>query len=83
MKYIMFVFFVVASGGCFATDYEVDVCKLQSHSDRDIAYMQPCGEDRVSNNACSSGGWVSWEISSFQGQLMYSTALTALMAEKQ
>jgi len=64
-----------------AQDYEVSVCRLQSHSNSSQAYLQPC-ETWVSKNQCQNGIWVTWDTSKFEGQLMYSTAMAAMLAEK-
>ena len=53
----------------------------QSHTDKNIAFMRPC--EWKSKNSCPIDYWVAWDMSKNQGEAMYSTALTALVAEKQ
>lgn len=62
-----------------AEDYRVTVCSLQSHSVGNTAYLKPC-DTWVSKNACSSGSYVAWKMNEFQGQSMYSAALSALVS---
>jgi hypothetical protein len=63
-----------------AEDFEITVCNLQTHSDSDQAYLEPCG-GWPSKNGCNST-WLSWDMATFQGATMYSTALAALIANK-
>ena len=60
-----------------AGDYSFRVCQLQSHTDRNSAYIRPC-TPWVSQNGCA-GTWLTWEMSSYQGKSMYDTALKALL----
>ena len=62
-----------------ADDVVIKVCSLQSHSNGNGAYLKPCGA-WTTFNGCPSGAWVAWKMSEFQGQAMYSTALTALVS---
>ena len=69
------------SASALAVDVKVQVCDLQSHTDKNIAFMRPC--EWKSKNSCPIDYWVAWDMSKNQGEAMYSTALTALVAEKQ
>ncbi|MEI8611063.1 hypothetical protein [Enterovibrio norvegicus] len=63
-----------------AASYEtITVCGLQTHTNSNYAYLRVC-ESRPSNNGCSSGGFVSWNIADGQGKVMYSTAMAALVS---
>ena len=64
-----------------STDHRIKVCDIQSHSDSDSTYISPCGGWQSKNN-CPHNGWITWDMSQFQGQAMYSTALAALLADK-
>ena len=59
----------------------VEVCSVQSHVSGDSALLKAC-DKRTSYNGCLSGGWIAWVSSQDEGSKMYSTALTALVAEK-
>lgn len=69
------------SPAALAVDVKVQVCDLQSHTDKNAAFMRPC--EWKSKNSCPSDHWVAWDMSQHQGEAMYSTALTALIAEKE
>ena len=71
--------FVVSSA--YAVDYNIQVCDLQSHSNVNHAYLKPCGE-WASKNSCGDT-YVTWNMNSFQGKAMYTTALAALLADKE
>lgn len=61
-------------------DYEtVTVCTLQSHTNSNIAYIKVC-ESRSSNNGCKSGTFIGWNITDGQGNVMYSTAMAAMIS---
>ena len=64
-----------------STDYKIKVCDIQSHSTSNSTYISPCGGWPSKNN-CPHNGWITWDMSQFQGQAMYSTALAALLADK-
>ena len=82
MKKLLLIAMVFLGSQAFAADYSFNVCKLQSHTDRDTAYIAPCG-GWTSKNNCPSDGWLQWNMSSFQGQAMYSTAMAAMLSGKQ
>jgi hypothetical protein len=69
------------SSASFAAEYDVEVCGLQVSNIGDAAMLQTCNLWRSQNN-CGGNGWVVWDMSKFQGQAMYSTALTALATSK-
>jgi hypothetical protein len=73
-------FFLVASASA-AGDYSMKICKLQT-SDNGQAYLSPCGEWTTKHNCPSTGPWITWDTSTDSGKLMYSTALTAFVANK-
>ncbi|WP_064791926.1 hypothetical protein [Shewanella woodyi] len=62
-------------------DHKIKVCDIQSHSTSNSTYISPCGGWQSKNN-CPHNGWITWDMSQFQGQAMYSTALAALLADK-
>lgn len=72
--FVLFLFAMAAG----ATDYEIKVCRLQSHSTSNAAYLKPC-DTWETKNVCKAN-WVAWDVSEFQGEAMYSTALAALLA---
>ena len=59
----------------------VEVCSVQSHVSGDSALLKAC-DKRTSYNGCLSGEWIAWDSSQDEGSKMYSTVLTALVAEK-
>lgn len=73
------VFILLTSLSLKADDIAIKVCSLQSHSNGHGAYLKPC-DSWVTFNGCASGHWVAWKMNEFQGQAMYSTALTALVS---
>ena len=60
----------------FATDYNLEVCAIQSHNSSDVALIKAC-EGWESKNGCNNG-WIAWHASEHNGKAMYSTALSAL-----
>ena len=60
----------------YAADYDITICKIQSHSTNNNAYIKPCA-GWGSKNGCLGGGWLTWDISRGQGAHMYNTALEA------
>ncbi len=63
-----------------AYDYEtVTVCALQTHTNSNYAYLRVC-DARPSNNGCKSGSFISWNITDGQGNVMYSTAMAAMVS---
>ncbi len=81
MKLLGFVVVFLFSGAVAAADYSIKICNIQAQTDRDDVFIQPC-ENWTSKNSCSNGGWITWSANSFQGQAMYSSAMAALMADK-
>ena len=65
-----------------AADYSVYVCSIQAHPDRAEVYMKPCG-NWLSKNNCPGDGYVAWKIApEGNGEVMYSTAMAAMLADK-
>lgn len=81
MKYLIVFSTLLFASILQAADYDVDVCALQAQSTNNTAFLQPCNGWQSQNN-CPSGEWITWNMSEFQGEAMYSTALSALMANK-
>jgi hypothetical protein len=79
VKTIFLLIIVLASFNASAEDVVINVCGLQSHSNMNGAYLKPC-EKWVTKNGCQDGSWVAWNMGEFQGNAMYSTALTALVS---
>lgn len=79
----LFVFVVfICSQSLHAADYDVNVCSVQSHPERKTVYMSPCGGWESKNN-CPNNKFVSWSIvPEGNGELMYSTALAAMLSDK-
>ncbi|WP_298768808.1 hypothetical protein [uncultured Shewanella sp.] len=80
MKYLTAATLLLLPITSFAADYIIEVCEIQAMNDSNIAYIKPC-ENWVSKSNCDNG-YIAWDMSKFQGQTMYSTALAALMANK-
>jgi len=73
---------------CFAEEYTVGVCGVQSENSTNIGYILICKDDNYPNgwrskNGCPYHGFVGWDLSAFQGKSMYATALTAFSLDKQ
>ena len=64
-----------------AADYEVEICALQAHNVTSTVYLQVCG-GWTSKSNCPADGFIAWDASTFQGETMYSTALTAFSLGK-
>ena len=82
IKFLVFltVFFVFQVAQ--AADYSVHVCSIQAHPDREEVYMRPCG-NWLSKNNCPSDGYLAWKITpGGNGEVMYSTAMAAMLADK-
>ncbi|MDF5406035.1 hypothetical protein [Vibrio parahaemolyticus] len=83
MKIKVFMIGVISliSLHAYSGDHSISsVCNLQSDEDGRV-YLQPC-EGWTSKNNCPTGIWVTWNGGTAGGKLMYSTALTALTANK-
>ena len=65
-----------------ASDYNVEVCALQSQSTSNAAFLQPCGGWERKTGCAISNNWITWDMSHAGGNAMYSTALTALVSGK-
>ena len=48
---------------------------------RNQAYIHPC-TPWISQNGCSDGNWLTWNMVSYQGKTMYETALKTLLENK-
>ena len=79
-KYMFFLLALTSISDTYAADFNIKVCALQSHSDGTRAYLMPCDNWATQNN-CTSGGWIGWDMSQSNGQAMYSTALAALTTD--
>ncbi|MCL2914645.1 hypothetical protein L2725_12790 [Shewanella corallii] len=76
-----FTLISVFSANSEAADYVIRICDMQSHSNSNSAYIRPC-DYWSSKNGCPGTTWLTWDMSKFQGQAMYSTAMAALVADK-
>ena len=65
----------------FAGDHTIQICQVQAQNESNNAYIAPCG-GWTTKSGCDGGSWLTWDMSQFQGQAMYSSALAAMMAEK-
>lgn len=84
MKFIFTIFLMclvlTISVKSYSADYTISsICMLQT-SDNGRAYLSPC-EGWTSKNSCSNG-WITWDIKTDSGKLMYSNALTAFASDK-
>ena len=81
MKYLWGMLFFLISGPALTADYVIKICDIQAMSYRDDVYIQPCDQWQ-SKNGCPLHDWITWDASVFQGQAMYSTAMAALLSDK-
>lgn len=65
----------------FAADVSVEICALQAMGSSNTALLKVC-DSRDSYNQCGDGSWIDWDMSQYQGEAMYSTALTAFTIGK-
>jgi len=81
-KFAIVVFSGLAVSAVYATDYKVDeICAVQASNASNTVYIQPCG-GWASRSSCNHGNYIEWDASTFQGQAMYASAMTALVAGK-
>ena len=65
-----------------SADYQMTVCSIQAYSDRAKVYLRPCGT-WVSKNNCPSDHYLAWKITpKGNGEVMYSTAMAAMLSDK-
>ena len=79
MRLSLIMMLLVAASSVSAEDLAIQVCSLQAHANMNSAYLRPC-DTWTSRNGCSSGSYVAWNMSEFQGASMYSTSLAALVS---
>ncbi len=85
-----YILFTVFTSHAFAENhnYTLRICTIQSANHVNNAYIRVCKTDPYPNgwkskNGCASDNYIGWDLSEFQGKLMYATALTAFALDKQ
>jgi hypothetical protein len=81
--FLMFFCIVFLSQQVMAEKFEqtVKVCGLQAQNDKGDVFLRPCEAREKTNNCEISGEWVSWKIEGATSEMMYNTALTAMVAD--
>ena len=82
IKSLIITLFAFAPLLSIAADYDIKVCALQTHDTGSTAFLQVC-DDWESKNQCDGNHYVTWNMDEFQGKAMYSSALAAMMSDKE
>ena len=77
--YKIFTVLMFFSACSIAESYKIKVCGVQASPKHDTVHLQPC-QTWMSKSSCPNNGYLEWDASKFQGQAMYSTALTAFVS---